>query len=192
MPVAFLLDETTFSQLKGGQAQELLASNRAGGRGAIFVWEDWIGELEDFEVAILREAFPEDLFLLWPRAFERLTARSQKKFLYRFAAQDQAVCKRRSISGGQWTKIDKTLPGVRAMAGTFLPDSGGNCFATAMTAFEPELVAELWVQRDAFETWLEERRPVAGAQIELGTLLVWRSDATVAGGNRANPQPLPR
>lgn len=74
-----------------------------------------------------------------------------------------------------WENAHATLPGARALAGTFPNASGPNCFGTVMAAAGRSEAAEVWMLREPFEEWLSSSAVPGGADDDPGTVLVWRS-----------------
>lgn len=74
-----------------------------------------------------------------------------------------------------WASAAASLPGARALAGTFAHASGPNCFGTVMAATGLPEAADVWMLREPFEEWLAASAAPGGDDGEAGTVLVWRS-----------------
>ena len=74
------------------------------------------------------------------------------------------------------------LPGIYDLAGIFLPDSGGNYFATMMTALCVPATADKWILQGPFKRWLKDFAEVE--TIDSETVLVWRDGKGTASTYR--------
>jgi hypothetical protein len=92
--------------------------------------------------------------------------------LDRFVADDAPASRHGEVSDEQWAA---TLPGARALAGTYPHGSGPNCFGTVMAAAGVPGAAEEWMQREPFEAWLASSTAPGGRDVDAGTVLLWRS-----------------
>ncbi len=89
-----------------------------------------------------------------------------------------------------WENARATLPGARALAGTFPHASGPNCFGTVMAAAGRSEAADVWMLQKPFEDWLSAAAVPGGNDKDPGTVLVWRSPSglvqhaavTIGGG----------
>ncbi|GIG63337.1 hypothetical protein Lfu02_77090 [Longispora fulva] len=92
--------------------------------------------------------------------------------LERFVVDDGWPASRHAeVPGAVW---DATLPGAQALAGTFPPGSGPNCFGTVMAAAGVADADTEWMQREPFEAWLAASTAPGGRDCDAGTVLVWR------------------
>jgi hypothetical protein len=84
------------------------------------------------------------------------------------------------VAEATWQTVSPVLPAARALAGTFPPGSGPNCFGTVMAAAGVAGAAVMWMQREPFEAWLAAASRPGGHDGQAGTVLVWReTDQTV-------------
>jgi len=79
-----------------------------------------------------------------------------------------------------WDNARSTLPGARALAGTFPHASGPNCFGTVMAAAGRPEAADVWMLQEPFEEWLSAAAVPGGTDKDPGTVLVWRSPSGLA------------
>ena len=79
-----------------------------------------------------------------------------------------------------WDNARSTLPGARALAGTFPHASGPNCFGTVMAAAGRPEAADVWMLQEPFEEWLSAAALPGGTDKDPGTVLVWRSPSGLA------------
>lgn len=79
-----------------------------------------------------------------------------------------------------WVDARATLPGARALAGTFPHASGPNCFGTVMAAAGRSEAADVWMLQEPFEDWLSAAAVPGGNDNDPGTVLVWRSPSGLA------------
>lgn len=79
-----------------------------------------------------------------------------------------------------WDTARATLPGARALAGTFPHASGPNCFGTVMAAAGRAEAADVWMLQAPFEDWLSAAALPGGTDNDPGTVLVWRSPSGLA------------
>ena len=167
------LTQGAFSSLSPTVQAALLAKQRDFGRGGVFSADKAVGVLE---AETLTTPNLNGLFVWWPELWVRLSDGEKYAVLKAFAETDRLPCRRHDLEPDDWERIARVLPGARELAGTFLPDSGGNCLATIMTAFGVPAVAELWIHPEPFERWLEAFSPLSDIVVEpvLGNVLVWR------------------
>ncbi|MDN5727090.1 MAG: hypothetical protein L0G99_14340 [Propionibacteriales bacterium] len=83
------------------------------------------------------------------------------------------------VTPAQWRQATAVLPGARMIAGTFPHRSGPNCFGAVMGAAGVPGAAEEWMQPDTFDDWLSTSTGPGGQDDEVGTVLVWRSEAAL-------------
>ena len=162
-----------FSSLSPSVQTALLAEQRDFGRGGVFRVGEAVGVLEAETLATL---YLNELFVWWPELWARLSEDEKYAVLKAFAETDRLPCRRHDLTPDDWGRVALVLPGARELAGTFLPDSGGNCLATVMAAFGVPAVAELWVHPEPFERWLGVFSPLPDTVLEpvLGDVFVWR------------------
>jgi hypothetical protein len=113
-------------------------------------------------------------FVWWP---ELLAGREREIILVAYLANSHRPSRHTEVAEPGWQATSGLLPGARALAGTFPPGSGPNCFGTVMGAAGVPGAAEVWMQRKPFEAWLAEATRPGGRDDEPGTVLVWRSAA---------------
>ena len=166
-----------FSSLPQAVQAELLAEQRDFGRGGVFGVGKFVGVLEPGTLATLNL---NGLFVWWTESWTRLFEAERCRVLRAFAETDRLPCRRHDLEPDDWQRIASVLPGARELAGTFLPDSGGNCLGTVMASFGEPAVAELWVHPEPFERWLGAFSPLLKAsEPVLGDVLVWRNSGRV-------------
>lgn len=168
-------DEDAFRALPARDRAAVLEEQERWGRGVIYrseIMELWL-QAEDR--ASLRQFAGEGRFVFWPGLWRSLSLPAREQILSGFVAEGGLPCQRYALSDGHWRRVDAVLPGVRSLAGTFLPESGGNCLGTTMAAHGDSGVAGQWVQRDVFERWLEQRFCPAGNAEHPGSVLVWHA-----------------
>lgn len=100
------------------------------------------------------------------------------------------------IDDAAWRRIARTLPGARAIAGTFADRSGPNCFGAVMAATGIPEAAETWMQIEDLSLWMDQATVPGGDDDVLGTVLLWRDEtgspahaAVTLGGGYALHKP---
>jgi len=92
----------------------------------------------------------------------------------RFVEDGRRRSRHLDVDEATWLRASAVLPAARALAGTFPPGSGPNCFGTVMAAAGESGAAGIWMQRAPFEEWLANATRPGGRTEAAGTLLVWR------------------
>lgn len=167
-----------FSSLPQAVRSELLAEQRDFGRGGVFGVAEVGGTLEPETLsAVSLHGF----VVWWPELWVQLSEGEKVGVLKAFAETDRLPCRRHDLAPDDWVRVASVLPGAHEVAGTFLPDSGGNCLETVMAAFGVPAVAEIWVHPEPFERWLATFSPLPDGGLEpvLGDVLVWRDGGRV-------------
>ncbi|MDB5044650.1 MAG: hypothetical protein JWQ08_700 [Deinococcus sp.] len=118
--------------------------------------------------ADLRPELRPGRFIWWP---SMLTP----EVVARAVAAESVACQREQVPEAVWQAAAGMWPGARALAGTFAPGSGPNCFGTVMAAAGISGAEQVWMQRGPFESFLATRTRLGGQDDHPGTLLVWRS-----------------
>lgn len=176
-PWVIWLTYEAFCKLGHGERLELLTEQRGFGRAGVVHLD---GVADQIDIARLTSLTTDSLFVWWPRLWNLLHASEQSRVLRTFVETDRLFCRRGEISSEHWQCIANGLPGARELAGSFLPESGGNCLATVMAAFGAPAIAECWVHPEPFERWLKQFSLSDSAHIlespALGQILVWRDD----------------
>ena len=163
---AALLSEAEYLALLPGQRAELLSVQREYRRGAV----ELVGEWRDLLPEVAGQSGSE-LFVWWPG----LLAGRELEILSRVLARDRLPCLHAEVPESLWAAAQAVLPAARALAGTFAPGSGPNCFGTVMAAAGVACAENVWMQRGPFEAWLLERTSPVQA-LRPGTVLVWRGE----------------
>lgn len=112
-------------------------------------------------------------FLWWPSL---LTTANRRAILARFVTGTRRPSRHRDVPSPVWRSLAPILPGARAVAGTFPPHSGPNCFGAVMAAAGVPGAAEEWMQREPFEEWLATAARATSVRDPeaAGVVLVWR------------------
>lgn len=166
-----------FSSLQQPVQSKLLTEQRDFGRGRVFHVDEVAEGLEPTSLPSLRL---NSLFVWWPELWAHLSKGEKYSVLKAFVETDRLPCCRHELTPDDRQRIASRLPGAFELAGTFLPESGGNCLGTVMAAFGVPAVAELWVQPEPFERWLGAFSPLPDEGLPaLGDVLVWRDDDRV-------------
>lgn len=155
-----------------------MQEQRTYGRVAVI----YVDEIADYVDLSRLEALTADgLFVWWPQLWGLLHEAERYRVLQAFVEADRLPCRRDELDASDWDRIATCLPGARELAGSFLPESGGNCLGTVMAAFGAPAVAERWVHPEPFERWLgrfsrlsEHSAQASPKSADLGLVLVWR------------------
>lgn len=110
-------------------------------------------------------------FLWWPSVL----AGREDRVLAGYVEDGRRPSRHTDVEDRTWRRAERVLPGARALAGTFPPASGPNCFGAVMAAAGVAGAESVWMQREPFETWLSQTTRAGGRDGEAGTVLVWRS-----------------
>lgn len=183
LPWVMWLTFEAFMCLDRAERLNLLREQRDFGRAGV-THLDEVADLLELRDLSAPAAFATDgYFVWWPQLWELLPATGQQRVLQRFVETDRPPCQRHDLAPDHWGRITTLLPGARDLAGSFLPESGGNCLSTVMATFGAPAVAERWVHPGPFERWLERFTllPESAAQDRskvdgLGKVLVWRDE----------------
>lgn len=175
-----LLDEPTFLSFPAGVRSGLLREQLEVGRGGVFQLADIVGQLTPSEHAQLTDECwqASSLLVWWPGLLATLSPASQARVLSAFASEDRPPCRRGELPPHVWRGVRRLLPGVAELAGTLALDSGPNCLGSVIEAFTAERHMGR-TEREEFEVWLDDSRPIAGDATELGTVLLWRDEQGV-------------
>lgn len=139
---------------------DLLREQRDFGRAGVVHLDEVADQLEPHDLSALAALAPDGYFVWWPRLWELLPVAGRQRVLRRFVETDRLPCRYHELTPDHWNRIAALLPGARDLAGSFLPESGGNCLATVMATFGAPAVAERWVHPEPFERWLERFTPL--------------------------------
>ncbi|UQN10601.1 hypothetical protein [Deinococcus sp. QL22] len=146
------------------------------GRALVERLDDWQTRLP--EAKGIFQTFAEgEWFVWWPSLWHQLSGSAREQVLLDFITKDRLAHRGEELSTQQWERIQRTLPGVRPLAGTFASQSGPNCLGTTLAAFGIPNMAELWLHGGPFERWLEAVTVASSELDALGTILVWRDAA---------------
>jgi hypothetical protein len=188
-PWVLLLDELTYNTLGSALQKALLEEQQVYGRGLIEPLHEWQSHLPTLS-ELFSSAAPHQLFVWWPSLWHRLPLWARHAVVLKFITTDRLSHRGGELTNEHWTRIERHLPGVRPLAGTFAPDSGPNCLATTLAAFGVRNVGGLWLHSGPFERWLQTMAVQSDTVDELGTILVWRNAqeqvqhaAVALGGN---------
>jgi len=169
-----------FSELGHPERADLLREQRAFRRAGV-VHLDEVADQVD--LARLEALTTDGYFVWWPQLWARLQRAEKRRVLGAFVETERLPCRRDELAASDWDRVAYHLPGTRALAGSFLPESGGNCLGTVMAAFGAPAVAKRWVHPEPFERWLGrfsclcERSAQASLEsADPGRILVWRDE----------------
>ena len=166
-----------FSKLSDAEKFSLLEEQRRLGRGGVVHLTEVAGLLETRK---LEPGAVDGLFAWWPQLWKLLSKTEKYNVLRAFVETDRLHCERGELTADDWQRVSKCLLSAHALAGSFLPESGGNCFGTVIAAFGAPAVAAIWVHPEPFMRWLESF--VAASTLTssimpgLGDVLVWVDD----------------
>lgn len=110
-------------------------------------------------------------FLWWPS----LLSGHEEEVLAEYVEDGRRPSRHQEVDETTWQRAADLLPGAQALAGTFAGASGPNCFGAVMAAAGVSGAESVWMQREPFETWLSESTRPGGRDVDVGTVLVWRS-----------------
>ncbi len=126
-PWVIWLTYGAFYSLGESERLELLTEQRGFGRGGVVHLGDVADQLDTTRLSALTA---DGLFVWWPHLWNLLHASEQNRVLRTFVETDRLFCRRGELSLESWQRVASSLPGARELAGSFLPESGGNCLAT--------------------------------------------------------------
>ncbi|TCO51133.1 hypothetical protein EV646_101116 [Kribbella antiqua] len=158
------LDESTYSNLPKATRAALVRAQVNHNRGAVPTVRRWQALLGP---EIRRQA-DGHRFVWW----KSLLRDSAEVVLPRIVSEDLHSSRHTEV-----TTWPSTLPRARELAGTFPAGSGPNCFGTVMAAAGVEGAADVWMQREPFDTWLADHTTPGGRDDVPGTVFVWRDTA---------------
>ncbi|HEX2972568.1 MAG TPA: hypothetical protein VHP11_09555 [Tepidisphaeraceae bacterium] len=115
-------------------------------------------------------------FVWWPS----LLAGHYESVLGEYLRFGRRSSRHMEIPESLWENTHATLPGARALAGTFPHASGPNCFGTVMAAAGRSEATDVWMMQEPFESWLSAAAVPGGNDDDPGTVLVWRSPEGLA------------
>lgn len=161
------LDHDGFSALPRKERARLVRTQASIGRGAVPSVRAWADVLDPAE---LRDQADGHRFVWWPG----LTGDAGT--MRRVVEEGRSPCQRLSVDAATWRACSRVLPNVKALAGTFPPGSGPNCFGTVMAAAGVDGAAGTWMHTKPFERWLRTECRPGGDDDRAGTVMVWRGD----------------
>lgn len=135
--VVWLTCEAFFS-LEHAERLELLQAQRSFGRAGVVHLDEVADQVDITRIAALTT---DGYFVWWSRLWWLLHESERERVLRTFVETDRLPCRRDELSPSHWQRSASHLPGARKLAGSFLPESGGNCLATVMAAFGAPAVA---------------------------------------------------
>ena len=115
-------------------------------------------------------------FVWWPSLLQG----HQEPVLGEYLRFGRRPSRHLEVTESLWENARETLPGARALAGTFPHASGPNCFGTVMAAAGRSEAADVWMLQEPFEDWLTAAAVPGGNDNDPGTVLVWRSPSRLA------------
>ena len=115
-------------------------------------------------------------FVWWPSLLQG----HQESVLGEYLRFGRRPSRHLEVAESLWENTRQTLPGARALAGTFPDASGPNCFGTVMAAAGRSEAADVWMLQEPFEDWLSSNAVPGGNDNDPGTVLVWRSPKGLA------------
>ncbi len=136
-----------FSSLDNVLKLDLLIAQRTFGRGCVIQLDEVAEQLETRKLEVRTV---DGFFVWWPQLWKLLDDTEKYNVLQAFVETDRLPCERDKLTADDWQRTAQRLPGANALAGSFLPESGGNCFATVMAASGADAVAEVWVHPEPF------------------------------------------
>ncbi|MBR7838661.1 hypothetical protein KDL01_35665 [Actinospica durhamensis] len=166
------LDEPTFHAAPRAVRALLVRAQVEHRRGLVPAVRAWAGHFPDADLLGQADGHR---FVWWPSMLEQVDDALLGLILDRI--QRLLPSRHGEVSDAVWERAAPVLPDARALAGTFHPGSGPNCFGTVMAAAAVPGAATAWMMPEPFEDWLATHaRPVAdrGHDADPGTVLVWR------------------
>ncbi|MFZ5824563.1 MAG: hypothetical protein ACOY94_09570 [Bacillota bacterium] len=162
--VAFLTPAELWELPEEGR-QELMALQAERGRGQIYT-EQWLHKVGVSRPGGARDRFEwagSHRFALRHDAWWTLSPDERRRWLLHFVSEERNSCLSGELSPEEWRRIEERHgPQIRLLAGTFAPESGPNCFATALAgATRSEAtalsIAGHWLHPEPFLRGLAER-----------------------------------
>lgn len=177
------LDKSTFAAMPRADRAALVRLQARSHRGAVPTVRRWS---DLFDAAALRSQADGHRFVWWPSHLDSWAA----EVLRRRVSAESLASRHEEVSERTWEASAAVLPCARALAGSFAPRSGANCFGTVMAAAGVAGAAEEWMLQKPFSDWLETTCRGGGHDDEPGTVLIWRDHAgqpvhaavTIGGG----------
>lgn len=160
-------DETAFCALSRDERAALVRAQVQHGRELVPTVRAW----STYAWQAIREQGDGHRFVWWPS----LLRGHEREVLGQYVEDGRRPSRHADVPREVWSRASVVLPRARALAGTFAPGSGPNCFGTVMGATGVPGAAEQWMQRDPFERWLRRSAQPGGGDDDPGTVLVWRS-----------------
>lgn len=136
---------------------------RRGGVPTVRGWSDLL------DAGQLREQSDGHRFVWW----RSLIAQDPVRILSRLISTDRLSSQHSQVGESTWRGCAETLPGARALAGTFPTGSNACCFSTVMTAAGADATGAC-DSLDPFRDWLSTACRPGGDDRRPGTVLVWR------------------
>ena len=171
-----LLTPSEFSSLEPDLRLELNAAQVSAKRGSVFPLET----AREFGISqqFLERDAAGDSFLLRRNAWDALSQALQSDWLASYITEDGADCVASSLAMNIIERHRRAL----ALTG-WLPNSGPNCFATALSVIEPNEtraanIARLWLQTETFLRELERlglHEGTFNANLKPGSVIAWRN-----------------
>lgn len=137
-----------FSDLGHPERADLLREQSIFGRAGVVHLDEIVNQTDFTKVSV---STTDGYFVWWPQLWEQLQRAEKCRVLGAFIETDRLPCRRDELAASAWDGVAHHLPGARALAGSSLPESGGNCLGTVMAAFRAPAVAERWVHPEPFE-----------------------------------------
>jgi hypothetical protein len=146
-----------FAALPRGSRAELVRFQHTAGRSLVPSVRAW-------PALKMAEQADGHRFVWWPG----LVAGREQEIIFGYVAESRRPSRHAEVTEPRWRAVAGLLPGAGALAGTFPPGSGPNCFATVMGAAGVPGAAAEWVQREPFEEWLARATRPGGRDDEPG------------------------
>jgi hypothetical protein len=167
-----VISNSEFSALSRDTRAALVRGQRSLGRSLVPSVRSW----PSLKGRGIRSQADGHRFVWWPSLFNG----NEEAVLSAYVEFGRHPSRHADVTAAVWRHAAFVLPGALEIAGTFPRRSGPNCFGTVMAAAGVTGAAEVWMQQDAFESWLAESTRPGGNDKEPGTVLVWHSPKGLA------------
>ncbi len=141
LEVAFLTPAEV-AELPAEARQEIMISQDHRGRGQIYEW-GWFDKLGIRLSPDGRDQFTTEDKIKIALRYDQwwaLTSDQREQWLTLFVSRDRHPCLAQDLHPDQWERMERLHgPQIRALAGTFAPVSGPNCYAATLAAATPSV-----------------------------------------------------
>ncbi len=168
-PDRIWLDEVAFLALPRTDRARLVREQVRHRRGAVPTVRGWSDVVD---AAMVRSQADGHRFVWWPS----VVGDRAEQIFDRFIGTGLLTTRHSEVAASTWDACAALVPGARAIAGTFPPRGGANCFGTVMGAAGVDGAADEWVVREPFEDWLSTACRRGGCDAAPGTVFVWRDN----------------